>query len=265
MKVPFYKMHGCGNDFMVIDATTHAIHLTPATIKKWADRRRGVGFDQLLLLEPPPSSEYDFFYRIYNADGSEAEQCGNGARCVARFIKERHLSERHPLRLITKGGPITLWVSENGLVKVDMGKPKLLSYPKTTLTIGRDEVQFTAVDMGNPHAVILVDNIDTADVARLGQKVSTHAQFSAGINVGFMQVMDSGCIRLRVYERGVGETQACGSGACAAVVAGIRLGLLAHQVRVVQPGGEMVIAWEGEGTSVIMQGPAEFAYHGEWL
>ena len=273
MKIRFTKMHGLGNDFVVIDAVRQAIDLTPAQVRWLADRRFGVGCDQLLLVEKPPRPDVDFGYRIFNADGGEVEQCGNGARCFVRFVHEQGLSEKREIRVATKSGVIAPRLEANGEVSVDMGAPifvpaeiPFVSESGATvqaLQAGDQVFEITAVSMGNPHAVQVVDDIDNAPVARHGPLIEAHPRFPRRVNAGFMQVLDRHAIRLRVHERGVGETLACGTGACAAAVAGIRRGLLDTPVRVTTRGCDLLIAWNGNGTSVIMTGPATTVFTGE--
>ncbi len=274
MKIKFSKMHGLGNDFVVIDGMRQYVELTPEIIRALGDRHTGIGFDQLLLVEPPEAVGADFRYRIFNADGGEVEQCGNGARCFVRFVHDQKLTDKTAIVVETKRGIIHPRLEADGLVTVDMGQPRfapteipfesetdaaeqsLQLADGTTLTIG-------AVSMGNPHAVTLVADVDTAPVADQGPQVESHARFPQRVNAGFMQVVDRHNIRLRVYERGAGETLACGTGACAAVVSGIRRGLLDSPVRVQTRGGDLNIAWAGMGQSVIMTGPALTVFTGE--
>ena len=273
----FTKMHGLGNDFMVIDGISQ--HFDPAAtpIAEWADRHRGIGFDQLLLVEAPPLPEAEFGYRIFNADGSEVEQCGNGARCFARFVHEKGLSRNYRIKVATAKGLIVLNLQENGLVTVDMGEPRLAAadIPFSPAPgeaadalwheIGLDgaSARFSCVNMGNPHAVLVVDDVHCAPVAEWGARLERHPQFPERVNVGFMQVLDAHHIRLRVFERGTGETQACGTGACAAAVAGMRAGLLARQgaVCVSLPGGDLQIEWAADN-HVLMAGPAATVFEG---
>ncbi len=276
--LPFAKMHGLGNDFMVLDGTRSPITLTPQDIRTLADRHFGVGFDQLLIVDAAPSTEVDFGYRIFNADGSEVEQCGNGARCFARFVHLRGLSNQARIRVQTCAKTIELHVTDTGEVQVDMGVPRCapqdipftapapaLCYPVRVPTSAGDEtVELAVVNMGNPHAVLRVPDVDSAPVATLGPLLQSHPRFPARVNVGFMQVLAPDHIRLRVYERGTGETLACGTGACAAVVAGQRQGWLGQQVRVDLPGGRLLIHWAGADTPVLMQGPAAYVYDGLW-
>lgn len=272
--LPFTKMHGLGNDFMVIDATGGPVALTASEIRAMADRHFGIGFDQLLLVEPAPHAGVDFGYRIYNADGGEVEQCGNGARCFARYVREQGLTDRDRIRVHTRAGAIELVVTQGGDVRVDMGAPRFLPAeipfvadapaPRYAVQVAGETVELAAVSMGNPHAVLCVDDVERAPVARLGPLLEHHARFPARVNVGFMQVLARDRIRLRVHERGAGETLACGSGACAAVVAGRRLGLLDARVTVALPGGTLAIRWEGAGANVLMDGPAARVYDGLW-
>jgi len=272
MMISFAKMHGLGNDFMVVDAVTQPVYFNEAQVRKLADRHRGVGFDQLLVVEPPPQPDVDFHYRIFNADGKEVSQCGNGARCLAKFVRRMGLTWKHRLRVSTSSGIMELRILRNGLISADMGVPKLepeqvplryanreTSYRTTVEGISH---QFGAVSLGNPHAVITVDDVEQAPVERVGRALSTHAIFPQGVNVGFMQVVASNEVRLRVYERGTGETQACGSGACASVVVGRLNKQLEQHVRVYLPGGHLHIDWAGEGEHLFMTGPAEFVYQG---
>ena len=280
MQINFTKMHGLGNDFVVIDAINQSISLTPEQIRSIADRHFGVGCDQLLLVEKSPLASADFKYRIFNADGSEVEQCGNGARCFARFVQDEKLTQKTSIPVITATGLITLHTTENGLVTVDMGVPKFnaeaipLDYQdeRAVITQGRailyplkldDEiVPLSVVSMGNPHAIIIVDSITDAPVEKLGTKIQQSAYFPQSVNVGFMQIIDAEHIALRVYERGVGETMACGTGACAAVVAGRLQGLLEETVDVNLPGGNLSISWADEQNPVMMTGPATTVFKG---
>lgn len=272
MRLEFTKMHGLGNDFMVIDLVSQRLRLSPEQIRQLADRHFGVGFDQLLVVEPPETPDVDFCYRIFNADGSEVQQCGNGARCFARFVRERRLTRKDLLRVETASGVIELSIDDLGWVTVNMGAPKFapdeipfvaeaesLVYP---VQVNGQTVELSTVNMGNPHAVLLVDNVDTAAVETLGPALESHARFPERVNVGFLQVVDRHQARLRVFERGTGETLACGTGACAAAVAGIRRGLLDSPVKVTLPGGELEIRWAGPGEPVIMIGPTARVYDG---
>ena len=272
MHVHFTKMHGLGNDFVLIDATQQPISLTPEQIRRLADRRYGVGCDQVLIIEPPRDAATDFYYRIYNTDGGEVDQCGNGARCFARYVRESGLSDKAVLTVGTGSGLILLHMETDGQVTVDMGVPRLepkdipfeaparaTHYP---LDVDDTLLEISALSMGNPHAVLRVDNVDSAPVKTLGPRIESHARFPQRVNVGFMQIQTRDRIRLRVYERGAGETQACGSGACAAVVAGREQSLLDARVTVELPGGQLVISWAGEGQSVFMTGPASRVFEG---
>ena len=273
MKLRFTKMHGLGNDFVVIDATRAPVELTPARVRAIADRYFGVGCDQLLVVEPASRPEVDFRYRIFNADGGEVEQCGNGARCFVRFVHDKRLTERREIRVETKSGLVAPRLREDGLVTVDMGVPELApaKIPFVSdsdavvqpLEVDGRIVAITAVSMGNPHAVQVVADVEAAPVAAQGAAIERHPRFPARVNAGFMEVADPHRIRLRVFERGAGETLACGTGACAAVVAGILRGLLESPVRVDTRGGELEIAWDGPGAPVMMTGPAVTVFEGE--
>ena len=273
MTLSFTKMHGLGNDFVVIDAIRQAVVLSAPQIRFIADRRRGIGCDQVLLVEQAESADADFRYRIFNADGSEVGQCGNGARCFARFVREEGLTAKDCIVVETAGGPLTLNLLSDGQVRVNMGIPRLepvdipfdaeqraVSYP---LQVGDETLRISAVSMGNPHAVLLVADADNAPLTRLGPLIERHPRFPQRVNASFMQVMDRTHVRLRVFERGAGETAACGSGACAAVVAGRVQGLLEEQVRVTLPGGDLVVSWRGEGHPVYLTGPATRVYEGQ--
>ena len=273
MKVRFTKMHGLGNDFVVFDATQTPLHLTAAQARRIADRHFGIGCDQILLVEPPRDAGNDFAYRIYNADGNEVEQCGNGARCFARYVHDNGLTTQQRIRVETKAGVIVPVLGENGLVSVDMGPPVFApaaipfltdrEAPTYFLNIGGELLEFGVLSMGNPHAVTLVDELETFDLARLGPLIQNHPSFPAGVNAGVMKVESRQRIRLRVFERGAGETLACGTGACAAVVSGIVRGLLDSPVSVQTRGGELSIAWPGGAASVVMTGPAVTVFEGE--
>ena len=273
MALRFSKMHGLGNDFVVIDGVRQQVALDAATVRRLADRHTGIGCDQLLLVEPPPDASVDFRYRIFNADGGEVEQCGNGARCFARFVHDQGLCDKAALRVATQAGVLALRHEADGQVTVDMGVPEFepTRIPFTTAaraTIYRldtelGEVSFGAVALGNPHAVLRVDDPDQAPVATLGPLLESHPDFPRRVNVGFLCVVDRGHVRLRVFERGVGETRACGSGACAAVVVGRQQGLLDARVAVDLAGGRLVISWLGEGEPVLMTGPATHVFEGE--
>ncbi len=271
----FTKMHGLGNDFVVIDLVSQHFHLDSRMIRKLADRRFGIGCDQVLLVEPPRDPDVDFRYRIFNGDGHEVEQCGNGARCFARFVRHKKLTNKHIIRVETTNGLIELSVLARGQVQVDMGPPRLepALIPFTTnqqssvytLDSGGRELQFGALSMGNPHAVILVDDVEHADLETVGPVLQQHPSFPRQVNVGFMQVIDRQHARLRVYERGAGETLACGSGACAAVVSGILRGQLDPQVEIELLGGKLQIEWAGGDKHVLMTGPATIVFEGQIL
>ena len=273
MKLEFTKMQGIGNDFVVIDAYTKPVALSPSQIRHIADRHFGVGCDQLLMVERPTQPGVDFRYRIFNADGGEVEQCGNGARCFVRFVHDKGLSDKMEIRVETASGTITPVLESSGQVTVDMGLPHFepaeipfvadkmaSSYP---LTLAGEEIVISALSMGNPHAVQIVDDVGTAPVAQQGPLIESHARFPQRVNAGYMQILDRRHIRLRVFERGAGETLACGTGACAAGVAGIQLGKLQSPVCVSMRGGELVIRWDGPNTPVWMTGPAETVFDGQ--
>ena len=283
MKLRFTKMHGAGNDFVVLDATHGPLTLSEAQYRFLADRRFGIGADQILIVEPGDAAKgTDFTYRIMNADGGEVEQCGNGARCFARFVHDTSLTSKDVIRVQTLKAIIEPRLQADGRVTVDMGAPFLVPaevpFDTSGLTpkllngcelwpiqLANHPVEVAVVSMGNPHAVMRVDSVEHAPVEEIGPQVETHARFPRRVNVGFMQVIDRGHIKLRVFERGVGETLACGSGACAAVVAGIRLGWLdgSADVNVDMPGGRLTISWAGPGQSVMMTGPAVKVFDGE--
>lgn len=273
MRIKFTKMHGAGNDFVMIDAISQAVTMTPDRARKLADRHFGVGCDQVLIVEPPAQPENDFKYRIFNADGSEVENCGNGARCFAVFVRLRRLTHKTEIRAETAAGVLILKVTARGDVCVDMGAPILeptripfladnqaCEYP---LEVKDQTLYCGAVSMGNPHAVLLVDNTATAPVEQLGPLIESHPRFPKRVNVGFMQKLSESEINLRVFERGSGETLACGTGACAAVVSGIERGLLTSPVKVHLPGGTLHISWEGGISPVEMTGPATVVFHGQ--
>ncbi|GAB3111479.1 diaminopimelate epimerase [Pseudomaricurvus hydrocarbonicus] len=266
-------MHGLGNDFIVIDGISQRIRLSEDKIRRLADRRFGVGCDQILLVEVPQNPDVDFRYRIYNADGSEVENCGNGARCFARFVIERKLTGKRDIVVETANGIMTLHTLDNGDVRVNMGEPRLTpsEIPFTAdqqavtyaLPLSSTTLEISAVSMGNPHAVALVDDVNTAPVEQWGPEVESHPLFPQRVNAGFMQIVSRQEINLRVYERGSGETLACGTGACAAVVAGRLRNLLDSVVKVNLPGGSLTIEWQGEGQTVLMSGPATHVFHGQ--
>lgn len=272
MLLHFSKMHGIGNDFMVIDGVTQNVFLSKDQIAALAERHFGIGFDQLLLVEPPFDPELDFHYRIFNADGGEVEQCGNGARCFARFVRYRQLTNKSRISVSTKSGNIVLYVEDDDQITVNMGVPQLepskipLRANRQELTylerINGETVMFGAASMGNPHAVITVADVATASVETLGPALQAHERFPASVNVGFMEVVSSEHIRLRVYERGAGETLACGTGACAAAVVGQLQGKLGPKVRVDLAGGSLTIRWKGGDSPVRMTGPAEHVFDG---
>lgn len=269
----FTKMQALGNDFVVIDAMTQAVGLSPERIRQLADRRFGIGCDQVLLAERPSRPDADVRYRIFNSDGGEVEHCGNGVRCLARFLYEKKLIERHELRVETLNGLTIARLCDDGPIAVNMGPPVLqpqripfrstgqaVEYP---LALARETLTIGAISMGNPHAVLQVDDVDTAPVATLGPEIVHHPDFPQRVNAGFMQVLGRDRVRLRVYERGVGETLACGTGACAAVVSGRLRGLLDARVKVELLGGQLMIYWGGDDTPVWMTGPALTVYEGE--
>jgi diaminopimelate epimerase len=272
MHLEFTKMHGLGNDFVVIDAIHQNVALSPEQVRRLADRRYGIGCDQLLLVEAPSMQGTDFHYRIFNADGGEVGQCGNGARCFMRFVHEQGLTDKRELNVETASGRLQLVLEDDGLVTVNMGEPRLKpadipfdapAYAQTyTLALDGDELEIAAVSMGNPHAVIRVEDVEAAPVERLGPLIERHPRFPERVNAGFMQIIDFEHIRLRVYERGAGETRACGSGACAAVVAGRLWDQLSARVNVVLRGGNLVVSWAGKGYPVYMTGPATRVFEG---
>lgn len=273
MKLSFTKMQGLGNDFVVIDAYSQPVSLSSAQIKQIADRHFGVGCDQLLVVEKSENPDIDFRYRIFNADGGEVEQCGNGARCFVRYVHDKGLTKKSQICVETASGIIYPKLEDNGLVTVDMGAPRFepsqipfiadqqaITYP---LNVGHETVTISAVSMGNPHAVQVVENVETAPVVTQGAKIETHERFPQRVNAGFMEIADEHHIKLRVFERGAGETLACGTGACAAAVAGIRLGKLQSPVMVKMRGGELSISWEGNDSPVMMTGPAVTVFEGQ--
>jgi diaminopimelate epimerase len=277
--VSFHKMHSLGNDFMVFDGVSQHLNLSPEQIGEWGDRHRGIGFDQLLVIEAPTDPEADFSYRIFNADGSEAEQCGNGSRCVTMLARDLKLSKKSELVWQSSAGVFRTVYTSASQIETEMTVPVLehSAIPftptsdgtangtgsSTTVTAGDDEFSITAVSMGNPHAVLFVDDIVAATVQETGARLTRHEAFPRGTNVGFCQIVDPQFMRLRVFERGVGETLACGSGACAAVVAARLNDLVDERVKVSLPGGKLRIAWPGPGTPVTMSGPATHVFRGE--
>ena len=273
MRLKFTKMHGLGNDFVVFDAITQAAELSVQQLRFIADRHLGVGCDQILRVEPSRESGTDFYYRIFNADGGEVEQCGNGARCFVQYVRDKGLTMKREIRVGTRAGIIIPRVEADGEITVDMGVPvfdplripfrtsgRALTY---TLDIGGKTITISALSMGNPHAVQIVDDLDAASVTTEGTLIEGDPRFPQRVNAGYVQVLDRGHIRLRVYERGAGETLSCGTGACAATVAGIMRGLLDSRVRVTTRGGDLTIAWAGEGKPVMMTGPAATVFDGE--
>ena len=280
MNLKFTKMHGAGNDFIVIDAIHQSVVLTAAQCRLLADRRFGIGADQILVVQPPTDSTTDFTYRIFNADGGEVEQCGNGARAFVRFVIEKKLTTKSTIKVATLGGVIAPSLSEDGNITVDMGPPEFavdripfdsgglqarieadeLLWP---IDVKKRTAWISVVSMGNPHAVQIVDDVEATDVEGDGAVIETHHRFIKRVNAGFMQILSQSHIKLRVFERGAGETLACGTGACAAVVAGIRRGRLTSPVRVNTRGGELVVAWQGDRSSVWLSGPAVTVFEGE--
>jgi diaminopimelate epimerase len=284
MKLKFTKMHGAGNDFVVIDAINQRVDLSPEQWRRLADRRFGIGADQILIVERPVEAGCDFRYRIFNNDGGEVEQCGNGSRAFVRFVRDKGLTDKRSIRVQVMTGVITPRLEEDGSITVDMGAPVLeparvpfdsagltgvaqgrdTVWPITVLDQGEDKtVLVSVVSMGNPHAVQVVDDVETAPVLQTGPQIEHHPRFPKRVNAGFLQVQDRQHVKLRVFERGAGETLACGTGACAAVVAGIRRGLLDSPVQVEARGGKLTISWAGEGEPVYLSGPAETVFEGE--
>lgn len=277
MRIQFTKMHGLGNDFVVIDAVSQHVNLRASQIQKLANRHTGVGFDQLLLIEPPSRPDADFDYRIFNSDGGEVEHCGNGARCFAKFVTDRELTSKPVITVNTARGLIELELTDLGLVRVNMGQPVLdpnaLPYvgppeldasQTVALDIPFDQKQFGLISMGNPHAVCIVDSVDSIAVEDIGRAAQTLPQFPDSVNVGFVEIVSRTEIRLRVYERGAGETLACGTGACAAVAYARLLEQLDSQVSVATRGGNLQIEWQGIGHDLMMTGPAESVFEGEF-
>lgn len=272
MKLAFTKMQGAGNDFVVIDGVTQPVDLSTAQLKRIADRRRGIGCDQILLLTPPDDPDADFRYTIYNADGSRAGQCGNGARCVGCFLREKRLTRKRELHLLTDGEPLTLSFSEDGRVFAGLPAPQFdpavipFSVPALAsqypLEVQGQNLSIGALSMGNPHAILMIDDCDAAPVTTLGPLIESHERFPDRVNVGFMQIVSRTELKLRVYERGVGETEACGSGASAAAVHGMELGLLDREVAVRVPGGKLVVSWQGGDARVWLGGPSATVFDG---
>ena len=273
MKLKFAKMHGLGNDFIVVDAINQDFKPNPKLLRKWADRHQGIGFDQALVVEKPTVAGAEFRYRIYNADGGEVAQCGNGARCFARFVREQGLTDRDVISVQTSSGLLQLEAIDSTRYRVNMGVPQFepdaiplrvdSQQDLYTTEFEGAEISFSALSIGNPHMVIPVVDVDTANVETLGPFFETHMMFPERANIGFMQILDRGSFRLRVFERGVGETRACGSGACAAMVAGVRLGLLDNSATALLRGGELKLEWQGDANPVMMTGETAMVYQGE--
>ncbi|MDG2501315.1 MAG: diaminopimelate epimerase [Porticoccaceae bacterium] len=272
MLMKFTKMHGLGNDFVVIDAVTQNVRVTASMARRLGSRTLGIGCDQILVVEPPSKPNIDFNYRIFNQDGGEVEQCGNGARCLARFVKDRRLTGKSSIRVKTMNRVLELRINANHSVSVDMGVPLLApadipfeaDQPANlyNIDIAANEYQIAAVSMGNPHAVLQVEDVQTAPVSELGPQLECHERFPNRVNAGFMQILNRQQLNLRVFERGAGETQACGSGACAAAVAAMQQELVDSSVTVHLTGGDLTIEWQGEGQPLIMTGPAVTVFHG---
>ncbi len=277
MLIPFTKMQGLGNDVVILDLVNNPVFLTAEQIRQMGDRRFGIGFDQLLQIEPPSGAGVDFNYRIFNADGNEVEHCGNGARCFAIYVRDKGLSSKNPLRVKTVNGTLELHINQDSSVTVNMGQPRFTpadipfkavqqatSYQRA-VSIARQthEIKFSALSMGNPHAVIAVDSVETALVGDIGKALGSHPDFPQGVNVGFMEVLNRNHIKLRVFERAVGETLACGTGACAAMVAGCTLGLLDDTVQISMRGGDLQVSWHKGKTNVMMRGPAVTVFEGK--
>ena len=273
MRLKFTKMHGLGNDFVMLNGVTQQVQLSTDQLRRVADRQRGIGCDQILVVETPTQTGVDFRYRIFNSDGGEVEQCGNGARCFVHFVRDEGLSTKVEIRVETKSGIIAPRMNNNGDVTVNMGAPRFepseIPFHRAArestykLDIGSAQIEISALSMGNPHAVQLVYDANAAPVLAQGPMIEHHADFPARVNAGYMQIVDRNNITLRVWERGAGETLACGTGACAAVVAGIQRGLLDRRVTVETRGGKLTIEWQGEGTPVMMTGPATKVFSGE--
>jgi diaminopimelate epimerase len=269
----FTKMHGAGNDFVMLDGVRQNIQLTPEQLRLLADRHFGVGCDQILIVEKPSNKEADFRYRIFNSDGGEVEQCGNGARCFMRFVHDQKLTTKREILVETRGGLISPRLEQDGRITVNMGppifEPALIPFDggsgaiNEPLVVSGETLDISAMSMGNPHAVQLVADVERAPVEKLGPLIEHHPRFPRRVNAGFMQVMNRHSIRLRVYERGAGETLSCGTGACAAAVTGIRRGLLDSPVNVATRGGVLSISWDGDGQPVLMTGPAITVFTGE--
>ncbi|MDG1163973.1 MAG: diaminopimelate epimerase [Porticoccaceae bacterium] len=272
MLMKFTKMHGLGNDFIVIDSVSQNVRVSASMVKRLSNRTHGIGCDQVLVIEPPSDPDIDFNYRIFNRTGGEVEQCGNGARCLARYVTDRQLTGKNPIRVKTMNRVIDLEMRDNHSVRVDMGVPQLepadipfkaeQKAQLYSIDVAGTEYDIAAVSVGNPHAVMLVDDVDTAPLESIGPQLETHGRFPNDVNVGFMQIIDRQNIKLRVFERGVGETQACGSGACAAAVAAIQQDLVDFAVTIHVNGGDLHIDWQGENETLLMTGPATSVFHG---
>lgn len=272
MKLAFTKMHGAGNDFVVIDGVTQAVNLNTNQLRRLADRHRGIGCDQILMVTPPDSPDADFRYHVFNADGSRAGQCGNGARCVGRFLREKRLTRQRELLLQTDDDSLALSLTEDGRVFAGLGAPRFApgevpfqadeTQDQYTLDVQGQSLSIGALSMGNPHAILMVDDCNAAPVSTLGPLLEAHTRFPERVNVGFMQVQSRGEVKLRVFERGVGETDACGSGACAAAVHGMKLGLLDEEVLVSLPGGKLSVSWPSMGDRVWLGGPTATVFNG---
>lgn len=272
MKLAFTKMHGAGNDFVVIDGVTQAVNLNTNQLRRLADRHRGIGCDQILMVTPPDNPDADFRYHVFNADGSRAGQCGNGARCVGRFLREKRLTRQREILLQTNDDSLALSLTEDGRVFAGLGAPRFApaevpfqadeTQDQYTLDVQGQSLSIGALSMGNPHAILMVDDCDAAPVSTLGPLLEAHTRFPERVNVGFMQVQSRSEVKLRVFERGVGETDACGSGACAAAVHGMKLGLLDEEVLVSLPGGKLSVSWPSMGDRVWLGGPTATVFNG---
>ena len=272
MKLAFTKMHGAGNDFVVIDGVTQAVNLNTNQLRRLADRHRGIGCDQILMVTPPDNPDADFRYHVFNADGSRAGQCGNGARCVGRFLREKRLTRQREILLQTNDDSLALSLTEDGRVFAGLGAPRFApaevpfqaddTQDQSTLDVQGHSLSIGALSMGNPHAILMVDDCDAAPVSMLGPLLEAHTRFPERVNVGFMQVQSRSEVKLRVFERGVGETDACGSGACAAAVHGMKLGLLDEEVLVSLPGGKLSVSWPSMGDRVWLGGPTATVFNG---
>ena len=272
MKLAFTKMHGAGNDFVIVDGVTQAVNLNTNHLRRLADRHRGIGCDQILMVTPPDSPDADFRYHVFNADGSRAGQCGNGARCVGRFLREKRLTRQREILLQTDDDSLTLLLTEDGRIFAGLGAPRFApaevpfqaneTQDQYTLDVQGQSLSIGALSMGNPHAILMVDDCDAAPVSTLGPLLEAHTRFPERVNVGFMQVQSRGEVKLRVFERGVGETDACGSGACAAAVHGMKLGLLDEEVSVSLPGGKLSVSWPSMGDRVWLGGPTATVFNG---